>query len=1345
MAQGAARRLLAIALAATALSVLLAPAAQAADSTAKSSALTDVREKNGLGGGGGHGLAIKTDGSLWSWGYNAYGQLGIDQAKVLVPTQVPGLTDVAAVTGGEFHTLAIKNGSVWAWGNNDDGQLGQGRSGGTSTKPLQVPDLSGVTAVSASGSRSFAIKNRTLYAWGDNEGGKLGIGSSTVKVTSPTRVPGLSDVVAVATGGGGRSDAAHTLALTGDGTVYSWGTNEHGQLGNGESCTGLDTSKCNQSTPKPVPGLPSGRGGVTVKDIAAAQGGDYSMVRLSNGKVMTWGDNERGQLGQGEKTTTGCKCISKPGEVRGLDGTQAISASGGAGVALKDGTVFVWGDNTFGQLGNGSGPDSANAGPVKGLSGITSIASGGGFILARKQNGDAVGWGINDFGEVGIGNTDASVKHPVPIGVPLASNPASFLDSNTALLLLLVGALVIIGVVFLRRRRRPLMAGPSGGYPARPRSRGAAAGGPSGGYGTGWQPGSGTMTYSPSAGRGGVLTPQPPDLDSAWEEYGRRIRLLSRVDLFVSASHEVLAELARALRPLPVHKGDIVVREGDVGDEFYLIETGTLAITTEVGGRPREVARLGPGEFFGESALLGEGRRTATVIAVSETELWALSASTFQALLRERPEIAALLRRTATQRGRTDQVFEVEEHDLDVLAKGRPRIGIGRSPENEVVFNSPLVSGHHAVIESTAGGGFRLHDLGSLNGSYVNRVRVRTADLNDGDEIWIADQHFVFDRRAIRRLIEPEGIRLDAIGLSTELKDGKRLLDNIDLSILPGEFVAIVGGSGAGKTTLLQALSGVRPPTSGQVLYSGRDYYRNLEWFRNQLGYVPQDDIIHSTLPLGVTMRYSARLRLPSDTTREQLDATMNQTLQELGLAEHVNTKVGDLSGGQRKRCSIGVELLTEPRIFLLDEPTSGLDPYTDGQMMTLLRGLADKGSTVMLTTHATQNVMLCDKVVFLARGGQLAFVGTPQRALRYFEADAFDEIYRRLVEEATPEEWSQRFRASEDYRQLMSEQLAFDPAEAEAGRSFSETRVPGGFRRFRHQFPILSKRNADLYTKNPKLLPSLVMPPILFTLLALTLFRAGAFGSTPNSPSALQILFLIAFSAFIFGLLFGVQSIVSEFPIFQRERMVNLGIAPYVLSKLTFFAPVLTVLLILMITVLRFTGRLPDADLSVYWQLTLTIVLTGLVGLALALLTSALVSNSQQATDMLSVWIMPQVLFAGALLAVPAMNFVGRMISAICPVRWSFEALGNIASLGDVFRTDTSKIGPGLAIQYGNSFSRDPIENWIILGLFVVVPLALTCLVLDRKTTTRWRPGPPAPPVARSDHDPANPVVAVR
>jgi hypothetical protein len=265
----------------------------------------------------------------------------------------------------------------------------------------------------------------------------------------------------------------------------------------------------------------------------------------------------------------------------------------------------------------------------------------------------------------------------------------------------------------------------------------------------------------------------------------------------------------------------------------------------------------------------------------------------------------------------------------------------------------------------------------------------------------------------------------------------------------------------------------------------------------------------------------------------------------------------------------------------------------------------------------------------------------------------------------------------------------------------------------------VLSRRTFDLYAKNPKVLPSLIMPPILFSLLALALFKGDTFTSTENSAAALQIMFLVAFSSFIFGLLFAVQEIVKEFPIFRRERMVNLGVVPYVLSKTAVLAPLLALLILVMVVILRLTGRLPDEGLDVYAPMLVTLVLTGFVGLGLALLTSAFVPSSQQATDMLSVWIMPQVLFGGALVAVSGMNIVGKVIAAVSPVRWSFEALGEIVDLNNQFRIDTSRIGPGLAIQYGDTFTRDPLQNWLILAVFIVVPLALTCTVLKRRTAS--------------------------
>jgi ABC-type multidrug transport system ATPase subunit/alpha-tubulin suppressor-like RCC1 family protein len=1252
-------------------------------------------------GGGGHSLAVKREGTVLAWGFGAHLQLGLgpNAASALKPARVISLTDVSDVAGGEFHSLALKeDGTVWAFGENDQGQLGTGKVGSPQGTPVQVQGLRGVTQIDADFNQGYAVlKDGAVRAWGANDFGQLGNGS-TKRSARPVAVSGLSGIVAVAAG------YHHTLALAGkkagaaQGTVYGWGEQRYGQVGDGKTC-GSAQGGCYRTAPAPVKAL-----GGKATAIAAGQLGDYSLALMEDGSVMGWGRNDQGQLGRGELTTKGCRCEPKPARVRGLTDVTAIAASGGAGAALKeDGSVWTWGNNRFGQLGSGEagGDDRPTPAEVEGLARADAIEAGGGFLLAQRPGGELVAWGINDNAELGIGTQDPNKPSPVVVGVTQADEEPS-LPVPSALLWILAGsALTFLLLRGTRAVRRPAPAGQSAAFQAWP-----------------GQVPAGMPLHAPAAA--GEADGETQVLDGAFREYVGPSRLLRRMDLFSGLSDDDLAEVAAALKPLSVSAGGVVSGE-DSADGFFLVEAGTLATTADIGGEPRELARLGPGDFFGEAALLGESHRSGTVRAVTAAELWTLSAADFRDLLARHPEIEQVVRRAAGRRDGAGEsgAFEVEERSLEELGQNGLQIRIGRTADNEIVFASPLVSRHHAVIEKTATG-HRLRDLGSVNGTYLNGVPIRTADLNDGDEVWVGDERLVFDRRAVHRTIEPHGIRLDATDLVTEVRGPKKLLHDISLSILPGEFVAIVGGSGAGKTTLMDALSGVRPATSGRVLYNGRDYYRQLAIFRSVLGYVPQDDIIHTELPLRLTLRHSAKLRLPPDTSREELDSAVDRALDELELSGQADIKVGRLSGGQRKRSSIGVELLSQPRIFFLDEPTSGLDPFTDGQMMRLLRRLADDGSTVTLTTHATKNVMLCDKVVFLARGGHLAFVGTPRRALRYFEADSFDDIYRRLAEEASPEEWSERFRASDDYRQLAAQQLQPGPADAEGGEraSLGESAPPGGLARGLRQFAVLSRRSFDLYAKNPKVLPSLIMPPILFSVLALALFKGDTFTSTENSAAALQIMFLIAFSSFIFGLLFAIQEIVKEFPIFRRERMVNLGIVPYVLSKTTFLAPLLALLVLVMVGILRVTGRLPDSGLDVYGPLLLTLVLTGFVGLGLALLTSAFVASSQQATDMLSVWIMPQVLFGGALVAVTSMNIVGKVIAAVSPVRWSFEALGEIVDLNTQFRIDTSRIGPGLAIQYGDTFTRDPVQNWLILAVFIAVPLALTCLVLKRRTT---------------------------
>jgi ABC-type multidrug transport system ATPase subunit len=555
-----------------------------------------------------------------------------------------------------------------------------------------------------------------------------------------------------------------------------------------------------------------------------------------------------------------------------------------------------------------------------------------------------------------------------------------------------------------------------------------------------------------------------------------------------------------------------------------------------------------------------------------------------------------------------------------------------------------------------------------------------------------------------------QGVKLDLVEVGRRLKGGKVLLSDVSLSVQPGELVAIVGGSGAGKTTLLEAMAGVSRPTSGRVFYDGRDYYENIDEFRHVLGYVPQDDIIHRDLPLEATLRYSANLRLPARATTDEKEAAVQSAMDLLDLTHRAHLPVKALSGGQRKRASIGVELLTRPRIFFLDEPTSGLDPAMAAELMRLLRALADSGSTVVLTTHVTQDITTCDRVVFLARDGHLAFCGPPNQALEYFEAATFDEIYSRLSEEE-PASWSERFRGSAHFLTAAKDSLASANPEARQTGNSKPVGSSG-------QWLLLTRRNLDLLWRSPLTLAVLLGSPAMVILMFAMLFKGGAFDPANPSPSAtIMILFWVAFGAFFFGLTYGLLQICTEFPIYFRERLVNLRVLPYVGSKVAVLAPVLVLICLVMLGVLRAFDRLPSLAFETYLEMSVTLILSAFAALALGLLTSAMVSKPEQATIAMPMLCFPQVLFSGAILPVPIMAFIGKATSFLMSDRWSFESLGHSAGLNELFAKGASPLGPPLLAQYGDSFSRPVVETWLIMLAFTAVLFAGTCLVLGRKS----------------------------
>jgi ABC-type multidrug transport system ATPase subunit/ABC-type transport system involved in multi-copper enzyme maturation permease subunit len=542
----------------------------------------------------------------------------------------------------------------------------------------------------------------------------------------------------------------------------------------------------------------------------------------------------------------------------------------------------------------------------------------------------------------------------------------------------------------------------------------------------------------------------------------------------------------------------------------------------------------------------------------------------------------------------------------------------------------------------------------------------------------------------------PGGVDIEAVGLGKTVGRGKQVLHDVSLSLPAGQLVAIVGGSGAGKTMLLEALAGVRPADEGSVRFGGVELYEHLDAFRGVLGYVPQDDIIHAELPLARTLRYAARLRVAASAPSET-DARVARALRALDLEERANVRVGALSGGQRKRASIAVELLTDPQVFFLDEPTSGLDPASGAELVRVLHALAEAGSTVVFTTHAVQDLAYCDRVVFLARDGHLAFAGTVDDALRYFEVERVEEIYERLADDAPPEEWARRF---DVHRGAV-------PLAEPTGRARAEAPVRAGAG-FLRQWSVLTARTFETLVRNPLTMAILVGSPIAVVAMFAILFRPGAFDFAHPSPSAItMILFWVAFGAFFFGLTYGLLQIVAEQPILRREHLVGQRLSAYLLSKIAVLLPFLLLVDVLMLAVLRALDRLPGASLTTYLTMGVTLALDAAAALALGLLTSAAVSTPSQATLALPMLCFPAVLFSGAIIPVHVMAGVGAAISVVISDRWAFEALLHDLGVRHLLANGGSPLGPPLLRSYGSAGTASTGTCWLYLAIFTAVFLA--------------------------------------
>ena len=609
------------------------------------------------------------------------------------------------------------------------------------------------------------------------------------------------------------------------------------------------------------------------------------------------------------------------------------------------------------------------------------------------------------------------------------------------------------------------------------------------------------------------------------------------------------------------------------------------------------------------------------------------------------------------------------------------RMTIGRLQDNDIVLNHPQVSAHHADL-TPEGTTHRLTDLNSSNRTYVNGISVTSTLLKPDEELRIGPYRLIYTGSELRQYDESESIGIDAVDLRKVGSNQTILLNSISLSIPPRSFVALVGGSGTGKSTLLDALSGLRPAQEGSVFFNGQDYYRSLSAFRTQLGYVPQEDIIHRDLTVERALYYAAKLRLPSDFTQEQIDQRIDEVLDDVEMTHRRSLLIKKLSGGQRKRVSIALELLANPSIFFLDEPTSGLDPGLDRKMMLLLRKLADKGHTILLVTHATNNINICDTVCFLAQGGRLAYFGPPEEAKAFFKQPDFAEIYNSLEptddQPDIPQEAEERFKQSAAYQKYIARPLhegkhatahvARTPLSAPAKEQHA-VKSPGRSNPFK-QFGILCQRYIELLWNDKWNLTILLLQApfigvILFilvhTLNETTIFKAPI--SLANQGDAQRFLFILSFAALMFGCINASREIIKEIYIYERERTVNLGIAPYLLSKITILGTLCllqcAVLLALMALAARFYQGIFTSEV---WETYVTIALVSIGGVLIGLTISAFVRNNDQAMSFIPLLLLPQIIFSGSMF--PLKNIPMQVFGAFFLLRWGMAALGSSMNL---------------------------------------------------------------------------------
>ena len=590
---------------------------------------------------------------------------------------------------------------------------------------------------------------------------------------------------------------------------------------------------------------------------------------------------------------------------------------------------------------------------------------------------------------------------------------------------------------------------------------------------------------------------------------------------------------------------------------------------------------------------------------------------------------------------------------------GTALLAIGRG-DADIVLDQPLVSRRHAEL-LWQDGKHVLRDAGSAHGTYVNGRRVHGEQpLAPGDVVQIGTFRLTYDGDSLDSFDQRGAIRIDAHDL-TRTAGTATLLHPTTLSIEPCELVAIVGASGAGKSTLMTALCGFTRATGGTVAINGDDLYAGYDTYRSIIGYVPQDDILHRALSVDRALYHAARLRLPADTAPTEIAARIAHVLAEVEMTEHRHKRIEQLSGGQRKRVSIACELLADPVLLFLDEPTSGLDPGLERKLMYTLRRLADGGRTIILITHATQNIKVCDHIAFLA-AGRLVYFGPPSQALEFFGVGDFADIYAKIDTPGAAPALEAAYHASLQYQKYAVERPARAPANGPSREQREENvRRSKSFAQSRwRQLAILTRRYLELIFADKKnLLLLLAQAPVIGALLVLV--------TTPDSLTsgrleAKKLIFMLATTGVWFGVINAAREICKEDTVLRRERLAGLRAGPYVASKVVVLALLVLVQSALLLGAIALRTHLPPFPAAL--ELYAVIVLAGLAGIALGLCVSAIAATPDKATSLIPLVLVPQVVFAGIMFS---LHGVTKLIAWGVSAHAAVDAMSDIVDMNEL------------------------------------------------------------------------------